>query len=118
MASKMSPESKARACMKSLGIYKPEFEPIIKTYGELKDQYDELTRRFIGSDYKFEEPTAAGMKKAPIVTTLESLRKDILSYAAQLGLTPQGLLKVQEDAFMAKKKSSGLEKALKGLESE
>lgn len=51
------------------------------------------------------------------MTTLETLRKDILAYAAQLGLTPQGLLKADEDAFRQKKKSKLME-ALKGLNDE
>jgi len=107
------PANEARKHMQALGIYKPEFEPIIKVYGQLKEQYDELTKRFIESDYKFDEATEIGTKKAPIVTTLEALRKDILSYANQLGLTPQGLLKAKEDAFKAPSKSNALIEALK-----
>jgi len=99
--------------MQVLGTYKPEFEPIIKVYGQLMEQYEELTRRFIESDYEFEVSTETGSKKAPIVTTLESLRKDILSYANQLGLTPQGLLKAKEDAFKEQNKSNSLIEALK-----
>lgn len=110
---RIKPVNEVRKHMKALGIYKPEFEPMIKVYGQLKEQYDELTKRFVESEYKIEEKTATGTKKAPIVTTLESLRKDILSYAGQLGLTPQGLLKANENAFKAKTKSSALAEALR-----
>lgn len=103
--------------MKALGVYKPEFEPIIEVYSQLREQYKILTERFIASGYDFKEYTNTGTKKAPIVTTLETLRKDILAYAAQLGLTPQGLLKADEDAFRQKKKSKLLE-TLKGLDNE
>ena len=103
----------ARSNMQNLGIYKPEFEPVIAIYGELCEQYEELTKRFVKSGYKYEVSTAQGTKKAPIVTTLESLRKDILSYAGQLGMTPQGLLKADENAFKAKKKTNALTEALK-----
>jgi len=92
----------ARKSMRSLGIYKAEFEPIIKIYAQLRDQYDELTGQFEASGFNFQIATKAGSKKAPIVTTLESLRKDILSYASQLGLTPQGLLKADTAAFTKK----------------
>lgn len=103
---------KARAAMKSLGVYKPEFEPVIHVYAGLREQYVELTKQYEKSGYEFSEDTAAGSKKAPIVTTLESLRKDILAYASQLGLTPQGLLKANDKAFAAPK-SSVLSKAIK-----
>jgi len=104
--------NRARDDMVKLGIYKPEFEPIIEIYSQLLDQYEILTKEFIRSGYDYSEPTAQGSKKAPIVTTIEALRKDILSYASQLGLTPQGLLKANENAFK-KKKVSALTEALK-----
>ena len=42
--------------------------------------------------------------------------KDILAYAAQLGLTVQGLQKINPSELKPKKKKSGLEAALEGLE--
>lgn len=105
----------ARESMQSLQIYKPEFDPMIKVYGELQDQLEVLTKQYKKSGYKCDETTAAGSKKAPIVTTLEALRKDILAYASQLGLTPQGLLKADENAF-AKQKKSGLGAALAAID--
>jgi hypothetical protein len=98
--------NRAREDMVKLGIYKPEFEPIIEIYSQLREQYEILTTRFVKSGYKYSELTETGTKKAPIVTTLEALRKDILSYASQLGLTPQGLLKTDENAFKKKKVSA------------
>lgn len=114
MGRKKSIINQTRDQMQALGVYKPEFEPIIEIYSQLREQYNILTQRFIDSDYDFKEYTNTGTKKAPIVTTLEALRKDILAYAAQLGLTPQGLLKADEAAFK-KKKESGLGSILKEL---
>lgn len=111
MPKKVKPATKAKNDMMALGVYKPEFEPIIKIYGQLREQYDELTGQFESSGYSYAEQTATGSKKSPIVTTLESLRKDILSYASQLGLTPQGLLRADDGAFK-KKKISALAAAL------
>lgn len=108
--------NQTREQMTVLGVYKPEFEPIIEVYSQLREQYNILTKRFVESDYDFSEDTNNGTKKAPIVTTLESLRKDILAYAFQLGLTPQGLLKADENAFK-KKKVSALAEALKAARS-
>ncbi len=108
-------DKQTRDQMKALGVYKPEFEPIIEVYSQLREQYKFLTERFIASNYDIEESTNTGSKKAPIVTTLETLRKDILAYATQLGLTPQGLLKTDDKAFKQKKQSA-LAAALKGLD--
>ncbi len=103
-----------RTCdaMRQLNVYRPEFEPIIVVYCELREQYVELTRRFLESGYTIAEDTQTGSKKAPIVTTLEALRKDVLAYANQLGLTPQGLLRADDKAFVVKK-ASALAAALK-----
>lgn len=109
--------NQTREQMTALGVYKQEFEPIIEVYSQLREQYIILTRRFVESNYDFSELTNTGTKKAPIVTTLETLRKDILAYAAQLGLTPQGLLKADESAFK-KKKVSAIAEALKAAQSE
>ena len=111
------PETRVRRSMESLGVYKPEFEPIIKIYCQLRQQYNEITEEFKTSGYDYSESTSSGTKKAPIVTTLESLRKDILSYASQLGLTPQGLLKADDKAF-TKQKANALSKALSELDRE
>lgn len=105
-------ERKVRAAMKALGVYRSQFDPMIEVYCQLRDEYDELTRRYKESEYAYAEATDTGSKKAPIVTTLESLRKDLLAYAAQLGLTAAGLKKLKDDAMAGSKKKSALETAL------
>ncbi len=114
MSKKPSDKYLVKKAMTSLGVYKPEFEPIIEIYCELREQYKELTSEFKSSGFNYSEDTKEGTKKAPIVTTLESLRKDILSYASQLGLTPQGLLKADYKAF-SKKTGNALAQALREL---
>lgn len=114
MAKAKTHKTKTRKIMRDLGTYKQEFEPVIEIYAELKEQYDFLTEKFIQEGFRFSEETQTGTKKAPIVTTLESLRKDILSYARDLGLTPQGLLKFDENAF-AQQKYSKLSQLFGGL---
>lgn len=86
----------ARKHMKSLGVYQAEFEPIIKIYAQLRQQYDVLTAEFEASGFDYGEMTQTGSKKATIVLTLENLRKDILTYAGQMGLTPAGLRKLKD----------------------
>lgn len=100
--------------MKNLGIYKPEFDQMIAIYAQLMQQRDKLEAQYRKSGYQFQVATNTGFKKAPIVTTLETLRKDILTYAEALGLTPRGLAKFNDKAF-EQKKLSGLSEALKDL---
>lgn len=99
--------------MKSLGIYKQEFDTIIEIYSGLLEQYTKLNLYYIKNDMNYEVYTeSGGTKKAPIVSTLEILRKDILNYAAQLGLTVKGLDSIEVEK---EKPKSKLEKALEDL---
>lgn len=110
----MKTELQIKQNMISLGIYKPEFEITINIYSGLIDQYTVLEKEFKKSKFTVVEKTgySDNAKKAPIVATLESLRKDILQYANALGLTPSGLKKINDDLNKDKKKVSKLEMAL------
>ena len=101
MAKEKNYAAEIRRNMKSLGVYRKEYDPAIATLADMRKQYDILTAVFVASGYQFSELTETGSKKAPIVTTLESLRKDILSYMNALGLTPRGA--VQTDTAPPKK---------------
>lgn len=78
--------------MKALGVFKPQYDRIVDIYSELCEQYIILTRKFEKDKYKFQVDTGqGGAKKAPIVATLESLRKDILAYSDRLCLNPKSI---------------------------
>lgn len=85
--------------MENLGIYKEEFRGTIRRYVELQKEYKTVHKKYEKTGYMCEVQTAQGVKKSPIVSTLESLRRDILSVEESLGLTPRGLLKLKENAF-------------------
>lgn len=89
--------------MEQLGIYKPEFYETVERYVKLKKEYKTLYRKYEKSGYQCEVVTNQGTKKAPLVTTLESLRRDILATEESLGLTPRGLLKLDDKAFEKQK---------------
>ena len=97
--------------MKSLGVYREEYDGTIRVYAQICAQYLILTERFERSRYKIQTASAqGGMKKAPIVATLEALRKDILSYSDRLCLNPKSF-----DAMnlqTAPREKSKLEKAM------
>ena len=98
--------------MTELGVYKKEYSRIIDMYVELVYQYNLLTLKFEESDYKVDEFTAnGGSKKAPIVSTLESLRKDILTFSDRLCLNPKSLDGIKKQP----RKKSKLEQALESM---
>lgn len=103
-----------RKSMQKMCTYRPEYENATAIAAQLMEQYDVLTRAFEESGWAYETSTAAGTKKAPIVTTLESLRKDILAYLSALGLTPAGAKKL-DAAATAKAQEDPLIAALKNL---
>lgn len=91
-ASKETVKRATIADMKKLGIHKPEYNRLIDIYAELVAQYGEITEEFERSGYQYQvETDQGGKKKAPIVATLETLRKDILAYSDRLCLNPKAL---------------------------
>lgn len=82
--------------MKSLGTYKKEYNNLIEIYAGLLHQYQVFELMFEQSDYQItEEYTnkagATNQRKVPILTAMESLRKDIVSYSDRLCLNPKSL---------------------------
>lgn len=82
--------------MKQLGTYRKEFEPIIKIYAGLLFQYMEYEKQHEENDYKVAEiyvnkAGAENYRKVPLLTVMESLRRDVLSYSDKLMLNPKSL---------------------------
>jgi len=98
--------------MKSLGVYREEYDGQIEVYSQLCEQYIVITDRFEHGGYKVQTKSAqGGMKKSPVVATLESLRKDILAYSDRLCLNPKSF----ESLGIAAPKKNPLAEALKDL---
>lgn len=98
--------------MKNLRIHKPEYNRIIDIYSELVSQYTTLSIEFERTGYQYEVATdQGGLKKSPIVATLETLRKDILAYSDRLCLNPKAL----ESVTVESENKSGLAAMLKHL---
>ena len=75
--------------MQDAGTYRKEYDQAIKNLTQMQKQYDVLKQ---------------GTKKAPIVTTLEALRRDILAYMNALGFTPMGMKRLEGDKGQGGKK--------------
>ncbi|WP_328701100.1 P27 family phage terminase small subunit [Aquibacillus kalidii] len=100
--------------MKSLGIYKEEYNPIIDIYVDVFKQYLEAEKLFEESGYQYETTTGAGgTKKSAIVATLENLRKDYLAYSDRLCLNPQSNKKKDDGKGSSAKQESPLERLMR-----
>lgn len=93
---KKSISSKVRKVMKELGTYRKEFDQIIEIYSGMLFQYQEYEKQHEAIGYRVTEPYvnkagAENERKIPIITVMETLRKDILAYSSQLMLNPKAL---------------------------
>lgn len=92
--------------LEALGIWKKEYATLVEVYAELLESYQTI---------KVNAGTESFAKRTPAAISMENLRKDILKYSSELGLTPAGYKKiVGEDLKPAKK--SKLEAALENFE--
>ena len=101
------------ADMKALGIHKKQYNRLVDIYSGLVHQYLTLNKKFEDGDYQVQSTTDQGSpKKAPIIATLENLRKDILAYSDRLCLNPKAL----ENVTAEKEQKSKLASVLSSLE--
>lgn len=93
---KRATESEIKRKMKQLGTYKKEYDQIIKIYAGMLYQYQVFEQQFEESGYKITEQYtnkagATNERKVPLLTAMESLRKDIAAYSDRLCLNPKAL---------------------------
>lgn len=114
----MTTFKKVKENMESLGIYQPEFDIAIKIYIGLIKQYNQLEKQLKQANFNVTEQTgySDNNKKSPLITTMESLRKDILAYSNALGLTPSALKRINDQKVQPTKEPSTLEKVLMHLD--
>lgn len=84
------------ARMTELGTYRPEYDGTIAIYVETLIDYRRQLAELRRNGNRCYTETKMGMKKSPIVTTIESDRKDLLAYGEALGLTPRANKKIME----------------------
>ena len=101
-----------KAAMEALGTYKTEYDPLIKVYCDLWEQYDIVQKRMKSTGYTSSVDGARGNPKQSYdVKQHEALRKDILAYSDRLKLNPKAMMDTP-----ATSSGSALEKALLSLE--
>lgn len=94
-------KSKVVKQMKDLGTYRKEFEMIIDIFAGMLYQYQKLAQDYADMGYPVTDTYvnkagAENERKVPILTAMEILRKDILSYSNQLMMNPKSLGEVVE----------------------
>lgn len=102
--------------MQVLGVYRKEFDNLIKRYADMRFQYEIMHIKWLESGCKVtEEYTnkagATNYRKSAFYLAFETLRKELIEIENTLGLTPKGL-KVLKAKGLEKGKVSKLAEAL------
>jgi len=106
-------------CCEQAGTYKAFFDPVIDTLAGILEQRDEAEADFDaeGRRLMVEHTNKAGatnIEQNPLRRMINDLNRDALAYWRDLGLTPAGLKRVNEQALRRAKRSP-LAEAMKGL---
>lgn len=96
-----------KACVEA-GTYKPFFDYVIDTLAGILEQRDEAAAILAEDDEKLivEQTNKGGftnMVKNPAFTVWDDMNKSALTYWRDLGLTPAGLKKINEEVFQKAK---------------
>ncbi len=115
-------KSKTVKDMKKVGTFKAEFDPAITRYAELREQYEVLLEQWKDGGCKITESYtnkfgATNQRKTCLYLAIETLRKEILDYEKEFGLTPAGLKKIKVNGLAETDENEFL-KALSRLENE
>lgn len=111
-------KSEITRCMKSLGIYKKEYNRAILILAKMLSDLELVEQKFVdtGEEFVVEHTNKNGstnLEKNPYYQVIENLRKDSIAVMRELGITPQGLKRFNDKLTATEKKSeSSLEKVL------
>lgn len=102
------------------GTYRPFFDAVIETLATILERRDRLEKQYKknGSEPVVEHRNNGGsdnMVINPELRLINELNRDALAYWRDLGLTPAGLRKINDEALNGGKKKNALVEALKEL---
>lgn len=111
---------KIKKAATAAGTYKPVFDSVIDTLAGILERRDAAQQMFEESGGAVlvkhtNKGGATNIVQNPALRLVNDLDRDALSYWRDLGLTPAGLKRIDEDA-MKPKKVSPLAEALKSME--
>lgn len=112
-------EKRIRDSCEKAGTYRPFFDATIAALSEILERRDEVGKFYqdSGGQPLVEYTNKYGAKnfvKNPALVMWDDLNKNALAYWRDLGLTPAGLKRIDQNA-LKKKKSNSLAEALKDL---
>lgn len=98
-------KTKLKKACKEAGTYKKYFDHVIDTLAEILEKRDEAMEAYnMDDDEKIvtevTQKNGTVKVKNPLVAIWEDLNKLALNYWRDLGLTPAGLKKLNEEAFL------------------
>lgn len=105
--------------MKKVGTYNKSFEITINAFAKLLYDYQETLNMFekTGGNVVISHTNKNGstnIVKNPLYQSIEKMRTDIITYARELGLTPAGLKKLNQE--LQEEKESPLDSVLEKLQ--
>lgn len=107
------------AC-KAAGTYRSFFDAVIDTLAGIMETRDEAAAQYEASGgnpvvVHTNKGGNANIVKNPVLVALNDLNQSALAYWRDLGLTPAGLRRINEDAVKGKPKQATLGSVLKDL---
>lgn len=99
------------------GTYRTWFDDVIATLADILERRDKAQELFVASGSEMivshtNKAGASNIEQSPLLRIVNDLNRDALAYWRDLGLTPAGLKRINEEA-MQKPKESALAKALR-----
>lgn len=106
-------KEKLIAAMQTLGVYRQEFAEAIELTAKLMEDCAKAEKQTKAKDYqpivtKVNKTGQEYQAKNVWTTMVEQYRKDIIANLAQLGLTPAGLKKLNDELSKKPPKPSGI----------
>lgn len=114
-------KSTIKESMQSAGTYQVYFDSVIDTLAGILERRDQAQEDFerTGGNVVVRHTNKGGatnIEQNPILRLVNDLNRDALAYWRDLGLTPAGLKRINENALQRKARST-LGEVLKSLES-
>ena len=114
-------KTKIKKAANQAGTYQPFFDAVIDTLAGILEKRDTAQDLFDRSGGNVivkhtNKGGATNLELNPALRLINDLNRDALAYWRDLGLTPAGLKRINEEAMQKKKeKGSALEEALKNI---
>lgn len=103
-------KKKIREACREAGTYRPHFDIVIATLADIMEMRDKALEQYAASG---SNPVVVHTNKAkernlvknPALVAVDDLNKTALAYWRDLGLTPAGLRRINEDAMKPQRRS-------------